>query len=93
MPRSLKHLWPIYAWLFFPSVSHWLAAPTAGVNATVTQSMRVMAFFLSNTTIGGTASDGTTTTSATAAGDAVIPHSPTVTAIYVSGVAELTVEL
>ena len=46
-----------------------------GVNATVTQSMRVMAFFLSNTTTGGTASDGTTTTSATAAGNAVIPQS------------------
>ena len=52
-----------------------------------------MAFFLSDTTTGGTTSDGTTTTSATAAGDAVTPHSSTVTAIYVSGVAELTVEL
>ena len=33
------------------------------------------------------------TSSATAAGDAVILHSPTVTAIYVSAVAELTVKL
>ena len=64
-----------------------------GVNATVAQSMQVMAFFLSDTTTGGTTSDGTTTTSATAALDAVTPHSPTVTAICVSGVAELTVEL
>ena len=55
--------------------------------------MRVMAFFLFNTMTAGTASDGTTTTSATAAGDAVIPHSPTVTAIYVSGVAKLNVKL
>ena len=55
--------------------------------------MRVMAFFLSYTTIGGTASDGTTTTSATAARDVVILHSPIVTAISVSGVAKLNVVL
>ena len=46
-----------------------------GVNAIVTQSMRVMDFFLSNTTTGGTASDGITTTSATAVEDAVKPQS------------------
>ena len=57
------------------------------------QSMQVMAFFFSDTVTVGTTSDGTTTTSATAAGDAVTSHSPTVTAIYVSGVADLTVEL
>ena len=59
-----------------------------GVNATVVQFILVIAFFLFNTTTGGTVSDGTTTTSATAAGD-----SPTITTIYVSGVAELTLEL
>ena len=43
----------------------------------------IMAFLpLSDTTISGTASDRTTTTNATAAGDVVIPHSLTVTAIY-----------
>ena len=57
------------------------------------QSMQVMAFFLSDTTTGGTTSNGTTTTNATVAGSALTPHSPTVTAICVSGVAELTVEV
>ena len=64
-----------------------------GVTATVAQSMQVMAFFLSDTTTGGTTSNGTTTTNATTAENAVTPHSPTVTTIYLSGVAELTVEL
>ena len=54
---------------------------------------QVMAFFLSDTTAVGTTSDEFMTTSATAAGDAVTFYSPTVQAIYVSGVAELTVEL
>ena len=52
-----------------------------------------MAFFLSDTTTVGTTSDEIMATSAIAAGDAVTLHSPTVTAIFVSGVAELTVEL
>ena len=68
-------------------------AADLGVTATVAQSMQVMVFFLSDTTTGGTTSNGTTTTNAIAAGNAVTPYSPTVTAICVSGVAELTVEL
>ena len=39
-----------------------------GVTATVAQSMQVMAFFLSDTTTGGTTSNGTRTTNATVAG-------------------------
>ena len=68
-------------------------AADLGVTATVAQSMQVIAFFLSDTTTGGTTSNGTTTTNATAVGNAVTPHSPTVTAIYVVRCAELTVEL
>ena len=30
MPRSRQRWRPIYAWIFLPSVSHWLAVPTAG---------------------------------------------------------------
>ena len=39
-----------------------------GVTATVAQSMQVMAFFLFDTTTGGTTSNGTTNTNATVAG-------------------------
>ena len=44
------------------------SAADLGVTATVAQSMQVMAFFLSDPTTGGTTSNGTTTTNATAAG-------------------------
>ena len=86
---------------------HWLTAPTAGrwlrsrpdvpqfvvqgATATVTQS-EGHGFFLSNTTTGGTASDGTSTTIATAAWDAVMPQSKHHSDL-VSNVAELTVVL